>query len=434
MHKRILIAEENDTIRGVAETVLRQNGFEVISVASVAKVMEVLEFSLPNLLLVSAALKGPDDRFCYESIQTHPRAASIPMLILAGPEGEQLPFPEESIVPQPFDPDILVRRVMAYSSQAGSPPAAANPLDQASLDDELLDAALGLDSLNITESEDMDKTVVNKPAASKGAEKMMGLGHFAKGDDLSESTRIESLILSEDTTDIKHTSDARDKAKDEMSVTSGIDIMTDQYGLTDPKAFDMKSEDQEHDYDWFINSMREDSQPGSEGVVAEGSPAPPQGSAEGAGVDELKVADRASMVDPVTPGPSTPVSTDQHHTVPPAKQEAPPPAKGEGVDKFIDEFKKEIERIRSDEPETVVLEQPSSDGQAVADEAGAREALWEDKIEKITPEHMEMFTRELISHVAEKIAERITGHLDSETLLHLVKTEIVEYLRKNPKG
>ena len=41
MRKRVLLAEQSDAIRGVAETVLRQNGFEVIPITTAEKALEV---------------------------------------------------------------------------------------------------------------------------------------------------------------------------------------------------------------------------------------------------------------------------------------------------------------------------------------------------------------------------------------------------------
>ncbi len=43
MPRRVLIAEQADTLRSVAETVLRQNGYDVISVTAAEKAREVLD-------------------------------------------------------------------------------------------------------------------------------------------------------------------------------------------------------------------------------------------------------------------------------------------------------------------------------------------------------------------------------------------------------
>jgi CheY-like chemotaxis protein len=424
MHKRVLIAEENDTIRGVAETALRQKGYEVISVASTAKALEVLEYSLPDLLLVGADLKSEDGRPCFVCFKEHARAAAVPMLVLAGSKSDLSSLPPEIVIPQPFDPGVLLTRVAAFSGQnkEAAPETPDNPLGAASLDDDFLDAALGLDSIQVTGSEDMDKTVVGKADKTGGIETMTGLGNFVKKKELtdstkvgSDSTKVESLVLSDDTTDINHTTYAREKAKDGVNVTSGIDIMQDQYGLADPDAFKTEDTGGAHDYDWFVNSMQAEDQ----------IDGPPTDSAPTDGpVDELTFTDQSAMVDPLTPGPS-PVSE---------KNEKNEKKKGEGVDKFIDEFKKEIERIRSDEPEAAELSRPDSEGSVAVKDPSSSGAAWEDEVEKVDAQYGALFARELMSHVAEQISEKLLSRLDSEKLLQLIKHEVVKYLKRNPKS
>ena len=170
MHKRILIAETADNIRTVAESVLRQNGFEVIAVASSAKAVEVLKMATPDLLLIGAELQSADGRPLYEYVQSDPKSANLPMLLFDSASSSGLPFPDEVIIPRPFDPAEFVHRVQIFSGQASSAPAPARtsgkPTEN-SLDDEFLDSALGLDDISVTESEVMNRTASMR--VSKGA-------------------------------------------------------------------------------------------------------------------------------------------------------------------------------------------------------------------------------------------------------------------------
>ena len=54
MRKRVLIVEGADAVRGVAESVLRQNGYEVIAVSSGEKAKEVLQYARPDLIVLGA--------------------------------------------------------------------------------------------------------------------------------------------------------------------------------------------------------------------------------------------------------------------------------------------------------------------------------------------------------------------------------------------
>ena len=417
MSKRILVAEASDTVRGVAETILRQNGYEVLSVPSAQKLLEVLEFSLPDMMLISADLRTEDGRACYDPIQDNPRTSSIPLLILAGNESQYLPFPPEVVIPRPFDPRDLIQRVQVFSGQSEPKPKTEgdHPLGDATLDDDLLDAALGLDRIDVTESEVLDKTghIVRKAAAK--AEKATDMAQYDSDDDEeSRSGKVESLMIRDEHSEIAQKHSVEAKKKPVSPGTSKLEIMDDQYGLSDPGAFKMENENQDHDYDWFVQSMREENLGGGE------APSPPQpkpAAQDSSG--ELTFTDPSAHVDPITPGPGTQKKTGKTSPTPPM----PGTSHTAGVDKFIDEFKKEIEKIRSTEPENVAVETRTQTAQGDG-------LAWEDKVERLSPEHVELFKRELITVLAEKIAEQISAKIDSEKLLQLIKTEIIAHLRK----
>lgn len=106
MRKRVLVAHAADATRSIAETVLRQNGYDVIALASADKAKEVLQFARPDLIIVGADLMAPDEHPFYEKIQANPKTSSVPLLIFEPEQPMDLPFPPEVIVPQPFDPKI----------------------------------------------------------------------------------------------------------------------------------------------------------------------------------------------------------------------------------------------------------------------------------------------------------------------------------------
>ena len=82
MRKKVLLAEESDTIRGVAESVLRQNGFEVISVPSGNKALEVLEFTRPDVIVIGSDVKGKGPAPLYQHITDNRPLSLIPLLLL----------------------------------------------------------------------------------------------------------------------------------------------------------------------------------------------------------------------------------------------------------------------------------------------------------------------------------------------------------------
>jgi len=415
MHKKVLIVEPLDGIRNATETLLRQNGYEVISLADPEKGLEVVGFTRPNLLIVASDLVCQNGRRFYERIKDDANLASIPMLLMVDQNESGLPFPDEVLVAKPVDPREFMEKVAVFSGQLAmkQAPAAtsANPLGKGGLDDEFLDAALGLDQLEVVESEVLDKTVHTKRSATAStSEKLVGLNHDAsRGGDVTDTGRVESLIIQEDTTDIVHNKSAP-KSAPALSASGKIDILADQYGISDPQEMDAAAPDRAHDYDWFISEMQADTQSPEKGKQA----LPPQaGSSDSS---ELSFTDPSAMVDPVPP---------------PQQSAAAQPSKagvsGAGVEKFIDEFKKEIEKLDVDQPESVVIKDESSGDSPAA----PQRASWEDSVENMTGEKVSLFTRQLAYDLAEKIAIKIVAKIDADKLLNLIKHEIVARAEKH---
>ncbi|MEE8576891.1 MAG: hypothetical protein V3T31_06520, partial [candidate division Zixibacteria bacterium] len=289
----------------------------------------------------------------------------------------------------------------AVVNQSGS-----NPLSEAQLEDELLDAALGLDQIDVTDSEVMDKTQVpSNKNKQKTPEKLVGFDSYDRNDDVTDSGKVESLMIRDENAEIGH-ADKKDGKGDSMSSSGKLEILNDQYGLIDENAADLQSEDSAHDYHWFVNSLKTDSQtPPSSG------PAPGTTSQQGQ-PSELTFSEPSSMVDPVTPDPG-----DKPADEPKSVQDA-------GVDNFIDEFKKEIDKIRTDEPESITI------GDTGKGQSSQSSLSWQDSLEKMTPEQMGIFTQQFIKELADRIAQLIAAKIDSDKLLNMLKKEIINRIEK----
>jgi DNA-binding response OmpR family regulator len=404
MRKRVLVVEAADAIRGVVETVLRQNGLEVISVASADKADEVLDFSRPDLLVVGADLQASDDTPYFQKVQRNSRASSVPMLLFAPTDGSTPDFPDEGIIPQPFDPQEFLQKVTEYLGQGQAAVAPGNNATIDDGDDEFLDAALGLDSLDVEESEELNRTKVTRKS-----KKRVGKAADMSETDPGKPSKVESLIITDDETDIKHAA-GRKRGTKATSESSKLEIMSDQYGMVDPMALKPEGDkDASHDYDWFVNSMRDE---------AAGIKTPAEGSGDHAGeADELEFSKTSTFVDPVTPSPASASSP------PPASKDKGKDKSG-SVEKFLDEFKKEMEVLRSEEPESVVVNENAS----AAD--GQGEMKWEDKVEKMSAREVSLFTRELTRELADRLAEIIAAKIDSEKLLQLIKREVLNRTKR----
>jgi len=120
MHKKILVVEQSDAIRSIAETLLHQQGYDVLSASTADKAKELILSGEPNMLIIGADIKGSDGRFLYDSISDLKQASALPLLLIEDPEKADLPYPPEIVLPRPFDPDAFIDRVKLFIGE-GSP-------------------------------------------------------------------------------------------------------------------------------------------------------------------------------------------------------------------------------------------------------------------------------------------------------------------------
>jgi hypothetical protein len=188
--------------------------------------------------------------------------------------------------------------------------------------------------------------------------------------------------------------------------------------MTDPQQFEAVKDSaggESHDYNWFINEMQKES--------VEKAPAD-SGS--------LKIESPSQNMDPVTP-----VSPDVR------SKEPPPIAKtssretqnhGQAVDKFISEFKKEMEKISEDADQAlpdIPVTQISPEKQSPDKKATPLD--WEEAIERVTPSEIRSISGELVNAVAGKIAEKILARIDPDMIYQIFRECISEVLEKNLK-
>ncbi|MCX6835369.1 MAG: hypothetical protein NTW07_09605 [candidate division Zixibacteria bacterium] len=400
MRRKILIAEQADTVRSIAETVLRQNGYDVIAVTAAEKAREVLELSRPDLIIVGADLKAPDGTPYYERLRVDPRSVHIPMLLFQPADKSDLPFPEEIIIPRPFDPGNLLGQVAGFMDARGAGASPAGTPSFSEVDDDFLNAALGLDNIKVTESEVMNQAVAGRQ--SQGAqydEKLIGLEGGANPNDSGRtSANVESLVLDEASGRAVHQVPGR-KAPS-VEGTGKLDILTDQYGLAAPEAAGQDG-NINHDYNWFVDAIRKDNDPAVAAV-----PRPHDSG-------KLTIAPNSEAVDPITRGPKAPVSPKRS-------------SDSSGVEKFIDEFKREMEQIRDTESDRLIPDVKTIGPDLPKDKLG-----WEEKIEQLGPNEMELFTRVFAQELGRRVAEIIAAKIDPDKLLRLIKTEVVERYNKS---
>ncbi len=403
MSKRILLAEESETIRKIAESLLRQNGFEVLSMASGDKALEVLKFTSPDLILLASDMKFKGDTSLFDKLQSDSKTSKLPLILLANENENEnetdLPFPPEAIIQKPFNPKEFIEKVNLFSGQSSTAPL--NPLAASDVEDEFLDAALGLDQLDVTDSEMMNQNMTGKIKQTPAAENMLGFEHKEDSTDVTNNSRkVESLMITDDVTNIRHSHQSQPSTPKEITGTGKLDILDDQFGIVNADLGENSETDADHDYNWFLDELANDN---SDKAQHHQKQAKNQQDSQ-----SLHFEETSSFVDPITPA-----QVEKKTTEPTS------------VDKFIDEFKKEVEKLGTDEPESVTLKEPK---QKLSESGSVMQ--WTDSVEKITPQHIELFKKEFVRELAENLAVKIADKIDSEKLLQLLKQEIIKKSKK----
>lgn len=396
MPKKILVAEKSDTIRGIAEAVLHQNGYDVVSAATLEKAKELIITGQPNLIVLGADLKDTDGKYFYDSLEENPMMASIPLLLIADPDGRSLPYPDEVILPRPFEPQDFIERIRLFAGGGNQKPAsssdgARDPFIMGTIDDAFLDAALGIEKISVESSEEFDKTFMTGKLKTVG--KSDGGDAFSIAqqpiDDQEKkggTQKVETLMIREDNGTAKESK----KAPEKLSGTSQIEIASDQYGLIAPEipAKPEVSKPGVHDYDWFIKEMQKD---------AANIKFTPDG-------PKVTATPSEEIMEPVPP---TVAEVEHPATNIPEK----PPAVGSGVDQFIEKFKEEVKQLES---QAEVGSPDRGESPALPESADLGEVR-----------HFSNYVAELL---AERLAKEIASKLDAETIFELVKSDLVKIL------
>ena len=132
MAERILIADDDPTLRTLLETVLETSGFEVVSVANGDALVRTARESLPDLLLIDIMMPVMDGLEAVRQLRHDTRTAHLPMLLLtaqATPQQAVIGFESgaDDYITKPFNNDILIARVKANLRRAARRPV-NNPL------------------------------------------------------------------------------------------------------------------------------------------------------------------------------------------------------------------------------------------------------------------------------------------------------------------
>ncbi len=430
MRKKIMVAEKSDAIRSIAETILHQNGYDVLTASTIEKAKELIIAGLPNMVIIGADLKDSAGNYLYDSLDENEVTSSIPLLIIADPDGRSLPYPDEVILPRPFNPSEFIERVKLFvGGGLDENPLKQQPSDDAfpvdSIDDEFLDSALGVDNIEVEESEVLNQTTgIANIKKTQGPAKNKDVFDTLQPDDengkAGKSETVESLLIRDEDSGKVST---EEKKPDDPSTSSNLEISPDQYGFTDdePKPVEKPVEqpkpDKKHDYDWFIDEMKkEGGKPGT-------TPAKEKSDTDDSGLVKTPNSD---AVEPISlpQSKTTAASSDK------AKAEAQ--ITPGGVDKFISDFKEEAERISAGEKSSPNAthtsgKTPTETISTQVVDKPAQESKDAPSVRQID-EEVRHFCNNLVEILSEKLAKKIVDKIDKDELYEIIQKDLKDLI------
>ncbi len=462
---KVLVADDSATIRGVAESLLRHNGYEVVSVSDGAKALALAKSQNPDLIFLDYLMPDKDGLAVCRELRADARLRNIPVVMLLGAaemkEAEKfLAAGASDCLFKPFVPKDFIEKAQKFLSPFSQSTALAQDtgkLATNALLEEALSSAAKEEHLNLNdlmgqeltgqEEDTTGKIPTVPPLPAKPLNALEDKERWGKSnaDDMTiklydtnkniKSSQAKTPQKSKPaggsaahSTGSVPTSRAKsdsDKLKLEVDKDSLV-LSSNPFGLgNEDLEFSSAletSQEEPHDFDWFMKEMQKESAtPGSKGKT----PNPAAGPA------------------PVAPAPAR--SPDL--SAPSGRKETSEELKLKveemgtsrlGYERFINEFKKEMQKLEGEEKP--VYGETKIDPKAVVE---AQQRVTTSKVKADPPELLETeppvppvatapagspatdeMVNALITAVAKEIAVKISSQLDRKEIARLLEQKL----------
>jgi DNA-binding response OmpR family regulator len=126
---RILIVEDQDSIRRMIEALVQARGYAVTAVASGAKAIDVALTDPPDVVLLDLMLPGQFDGFeVCRRLRAEPATKTVPIVVITALDDEESrrrasEAGSTAYYTKPFSPLALLREIDRYKRRSEPPPA-----------------------------------------------------------------------------------------------------------------------------------------------------------------------------------------------------------------------------------------------------------------------------------------------------------------------
>lgn len=462
---KVLVADDSATIRGVAESLLRHNGYEVVSASDGTKAMALAKSQNPDLIFLDYLMPGKDGLAVCRELRADPRLRNIPVVMLLGAaemkDAEKfLAAGASDCLFKPFVPKDFIEKAQKFLSPFSQSSTlaqdtgklATNALLEEALSSAAKEEHLDLNDLMGQELTGQEEDTTGKiptvpPVSGKPLNALEDNDRWGKSnpDDMTiklYDTNKNLLIkppkkskpaggLAAHSTGSVPSSKAKsdsDKLKLEVDKDSLV-LSSNPFGLgNEDLEFSSAletSQDEPHDFDWFMREMqKESSTPGSSKGKAS---VPASGSAPAA---------PTSSKSPEPLAPSRRKDTSEELKL---KVEEMGTSRL-GYERFINEFKKEMQKLESEEKP--VYGETKIDPKAVVE---AQQRVTTSKVKADPPEPpletepptppvastpaTDEMVNALIIAVAKEIAVKISSQLDRKEIARLLEQKLSKIVK-----
>ncbi len=115
MAKRVLIVEDEDSVRDLERFILEQEGYEVTEARDGLEGLTKAEFKKPDLILLDLMMPDVSGGRMFDEMKEHPVTEGIPIVVVTGkPDAHQIFDDEigrENVIMKPFEADGLLAAI-----------------------------------------------------------------------------------------------------------------------------------------------------------------------------------------------------------------------------------------------------------------------------------------------------------------------------------
>jgi len=239
--KKILIVENSPTIISVADSLLRQRGYDVTCLSDGLDAYEFVKAENPDLILTAMSISGIDGIELCKKITGDTLTGGIPVIFLIG--DKDAPYLDKidisgvrGKINKPFSPKELLTIVEKFVQIDEIKPS-THIVNQESEEGPKLKPKVTPKEVRASTRTVIPKDKPPDKSSDKSHETVFNLdwGDLDEKDDDSSDQTVETI------------------KKDE----TGLVLDDDQYGLTSLANEAMADKEKDEDYDWFIDGMKD---------------------------------------------------------------------------------------------------------------------------------------------------------------------------------